>query len=253
MQIISKQYEIHSFPFSKFSSFSLAVCQIMLIFAQPTLEYANVMKRSLLKIAAPILFVTIFFMSVGYKSVPVDDGQQAQDVIAEMNRCRQNPKEYAETTLKKHLACFVNESTFRDADGNMVVTTEGRRRVLEAINELKGMQPVGPLTYDEDLANAARFHCADTGPSGHTGHDSSDGTTMTDRLMRFVKDRMRWGENIHYGSCSAEDIVVSLVVDDGVPSRGHLQNIMDSSYRRAGAAIGPHRTYRFMCVIDYSD
>ena len=213
------------------------------------------MKRnSLLKISAPLLFVAVCLISVGFKNVPVDDDkQQAQAVIAEMNHCRQNPKEYAETALKKHLACFVNETTFRDANGISIVTIEGRKRVQEAINELKGMQPVGPLTYDENLANAARFHCADTGPSGLTGHDSSDGTSMTDRLMRFVKDRMNWGENIHYGNSNAEDIVVSLVVDDGVPSRGHLKNIMDSTYCRAGAAIGPHKTYRFMCVIDFSN
>ena len=212
------------------------------------------MKRSLIKIIVPLLFVAVCLISIGFKSVPVDDDkQQAQAVIAEMNRCRQNPKEYAETALKKHLERFVNESTFLDANGTSILTTEGRRRVLEAINELKEMQPVAPLVYDEDLTNAARFHCADTGPSGHIGHESIDGTSMGDRLKRFVKDRMHKGENIDYGNSSAEDIVVSLVIDDGVPSRGHLQNIMNSSYRRAGAAIGPHKTYRFMCVIDFSD
>lgn len=141
------------------------------------------MKRSLFKITAPLLFVAVCLISVGYKSVPVDDDkQQVQAVIAEMNRCCQNPGEYAETALKKHLACFVNETTFRDANGTSIVTIEGRSRVLEAINELKGMQPVEPLAYDEDLTRAARFHCADTGPSGLIGHDSSDGTSMTDRL-----------------------------------------------------------------------
>lgn len=212
------------------------------------------MKRNLLKNIVPLLFVVVCLISVGFMSVPVDnDKQQAQAVIAEMNRCRQNPKEYAETALKKHLERFVNESTFRDANGTSIVTTEGRIRVIEAINELKGMQPVEPLAYDEDLTNAARFHCTDTGPSGQTGHDSSDGTSMSERLKRFVQDRMNRGENIDYGSSNAEDIVVSLVIDDGVPSRGHLQNIMDSSYRRAGAAIDLHKTYRFMCVIDFSD
>jgi uncharacterized protein YkwD len=76
---------------------------------------------------------------------------------------------------------------------------------------------------------------------------------MGDRLKRFVKDRMTMGENIDYGNSSAEDIVVSLVIDDGVPSRGHLKNIMNSSFCRAGVALGPHKKYKFMCVIDFSD
>lgn len=212
------------------------------------------MKRNLIKIAVPLLLVAVCIISVGYQSMPADDEkQQAQAVIAEMNRCRQNPKDYAETALKKRLECFVDETVYLDANGNRIVTSEGRRRVLEAISELRGMQPVDPLAYDEELTNAARFHCSDIGPSGLTGHNSSDGTSMTDRLKRYVKDRMSWGENIEFGSSNAEDIVVNLVIDDGVPSRGHLRNIMESSYHRAGAAIGPHQQYRFMCVIDFSD
>ena len=191
---------------------------------------------------------------MGSHSRPTDDDKQlGQAVIAEMNRCRMNPKNYAETTLKKHLNRFVDENTYRMANGSLIMTDEGRGRVLDTIEELKSMQPVGPLTYDDDLSKVARFHCEDTGPSGLVGHDSSDGTSMSDRLMRFVKDRKTWGENIDYGNSIAEDIVASLVIDDGVPSRGHQKNIMDSSFHRAGAAIGPHKQYGFMCTIDFSD
>ena len=212
------------------------------------------MKRILLKITAPLLLVAVCLISMGYQSLPADnDKQQAQAVIAEMNHCRQNPKEYAETSLKKRLECFVYDKIYIDANGKRIKTKEGRGRILEAIDELKAMQPVEPLTYDEGLTNAAGFHCSDIGPSGHTGHNSSDGTSMGDRLKRFVKDRMTMGENIDYGNSSAEDIVISLVIDDGVPSRGHLKNIMNSSFRRAGVAIGPHKKYKFMCVIDFSD
>ena len=212
------------------------------------------MKKNLLKISAPLLFVAVCFTFVGYQSKTSDDGdQQEQAVIAEMNRCRTNPKGYAETALKKHLERFVDENTYRKANGTLIMTNEGIERVQTAINELKRMQPVGPLTYDEDLAKAARFHCKDTGPAGLIGHNSSDGTSMSNRLKRYVKDRMAWGENIDYGNSSAVDIVISLVIDDGVPSRGHLKNIMKSSFRRAGAAIGPHKQYGFMCTIDFSD
>ena len=212
------------------------------------------MKRSILKITSSLLLVAVCLISMGYQSLPADnDKQQAQAVIAEMNHCRQNPKEYAETSLKKRLECFVYDKIYIDANGKRIKTKEGRGRILEAIDELKGMDPIEPLAYDEGLANAARFHCSDIGPSGHTGHNSSDGISMGDRLKRFVKDRMTMGENIDYGNSSAEDIVVSLVIDDGVPSRGHLKNIMNSSFRRAGVAIGPHKKYKFMCVIDFSD
>ena len=211
------------------------------------------MKRNLLKLT-PLLLVAVYFIFVGFQSRTAgDDNQQGQAVIAEMNRCRMNPKDYAETALKKHLDRFVDENTYRKANGTLIMTNEGRKRVQDAISELKRMQPVGPLTYDEDLARAARFHCEDIGPAGLVSHNSSDGTSMSDRLSRFVKDRMTRGENIDYGNSSAEEIVVSFVIDDGVPNRGHLKNIMNSKFRRAGAAIGPHKQYGFMCTIDFSD
>ena len=212
------------------------------------------MKRSILKITALLLLVAVCLVFMSYQNYPSDsDKHQAQAVIAEMNRCRQNPKEYAETVLRKRLECFIYDKIYIDANGKRIKTKEGRGRVLEVIDELKGMDPIEPLTYDEGLTNAARFHCSDIGPSGHTGHNSSDGTSMGDRLKRFVKDRMIMGENIDYGNSSAEDIVVNLVIDDGVTNRGHLKNIMNSSFRRAGVAIGPHKKHKFMCVIDFSD
>ena len=62
------------------------------------------MKRSILKITALLLLAAVCLISMSYQSLPADnDKQQAQAVIAEMNRCRQNPKEYAETVLKKRL------------------------------------------------------------------------------------------------------------------------------------------------------
>ena len=212
------------------------------------------MKRNLFNLFALLSFISVCFIFMGYQSrTSNDDYQSEKAVITEMNRCRMNPKDYAETTLKKHLKRFVNENTYSMANGALIMTNEGRRRVLDAINELKNMQPVGPLTYDDDLAKAARFHCEDTGPSGLVGHNSTDGTSMSARLKRYVKDRMRWGENIDYGNSNAEDIVVSLIIDDGVPSRGHQKNIMNSSFRRAGAAIGSHKQYGAMCTIDFSD
>lgn len=212
------------------------------------------MKRNLLKITIPLLLVVVCFIFVGFQSRTADnDNQQEQSVISEMNRCRTDPKGYAETALKKHLNRFIDKNTYRMADGSLIMTSEGSARVLEAIDELKEMQPVAPLTFDEDLAKAARFHCEDTGPAGLVGHDSSDGTDTIDRLRRYVKDRRTMGENIDYGNSIAEDIVVSLVIDDGVPGRGHLKNIMNGSFHHAGAAIGPHKQYEYMCTIDFSE
>ncbi len=59
-------------------------------------------------------------------------------------------------------------------------------------------------------------------------------------------------EAISYGYQSPQDVVRQLIVDDGVPGRGHRQVLFDASLRFAGVGCGPHRLYGAMCVIDFS-
>jgi uncharacterized protein YkwD len=90
------------------------------------------------------------------------------------------------------------------------------------------------------------------GPIGGRGHKGRDGSQPWDRMARFGKWIGRAGENIDYGVRDARAIVVRLIVDDGVRSRGHRKNIFSRDFRVAGAASGYHATYGGMCVINFA-
>jgi uncharacterized protein YkwD len=60
------------------------------------------------------------------------------------------------------------------------------------------------------------------------------------------------GENINYGNDDARRIVASLLIDDGVPSRGHRRNLLNGTFKFVGVSIGPHPVYGHMCVIDFA-
>ena len=63
---------------------------------------------------------------------------------------------------------------------------------------------------------------------------------------------MIFAENLAYGPERARDVVMGLIIDDGVPDRGHRRNIFDPRLRVIGVACGPHEVYGSMCVMDYA-
>ncbi|NDD29816.1 MAG: CAP domain-containing protein [Proteobacteria bacterium] len=169
-------------------------------------------------------------------------------VIAELNLARTQPGQYAgfiTATLESY------HDNVRVAENGMQIRTkEGARAAQEAIAFLEKQRAVGPLDPCHGLYLAARDHMLDQSVTGATGHSGSDGSSPFDRIHRYGQAR-RMGENIAYGPESARDIVMQLIIDDGVADRGHRTNIYRAEYDAVGVAIGPHKNLRVICVMDF--
>jgi len=157
-------------------------------------------------------------------------------VIEEMNLARTDPAGYAQYLGAPR----------KQREGEVLSARD------EAIEFLLNAKRLPPLAPAKALSLAARDHAEDTGPKGMTGHVGSDKSTFSERIQRYNKSFGGGGENISYGVDGARAIVIQLIVDDGVPDRGHRKNIFGASYKTAGVAIGAHKDYRTMCVIDFS-
>ncbi|MDR3341879.1 MAG: CAP domain-containing protein [Treponema sp.] len=174
-----------------------------------------------------------------------------KDVILELNMVRSDPRKYADLYIKPQIAYF--KGTLFSEPGRSIGlrTNEGAKAVEECYQALITMQPV-PLLYPEKgLSLAAKDHVLDTRKTGRVGHTGSDGSTMGGRLNRYGKWAGSAGENISYGNDKARDIVVQLLIDDGVSSRGHRTNNMSGAFTRIGVAVGKHAGYGSMCVLDF--
>ena len=55
-----------------------------------------------------------------------------------------------------------------------------------------------------------------------------------------------------YGSDDPTDIVSQLLIDDGVPSRGHRKNILNKDFKIVGVAFGPHTKFKNMTVQNFA-
>ena len=110
-----------------------------------------------------------------------------------------------------------------------------------------------PMLYpNERLCEAAAFHADDMKSHGIFQHSSSDGTNFYARLKRFY-DGYVMSENIHRGPQNPSLIVRTLLIDDGVPSVGHRENILSPKFTRIGVAIHFSTSSEYYCVQDFSD
>jgi uncharacterized protein YkwD len=59
-------------------------------------------------------------------------------------------------------------------------------------------------------------------------------------------------ENIACSAARAREVVLGMIVDDGVPSRGHRFNIFNPTFRTASVAAAPPANGVAACVIDFA-
>jgi uncharacterized protein YkwD len=157
-------------------------------------------------------------------------------VLDELNFARTRPQAYA---------AIVEAAMGRIPDAD-------QRCFAETAAFLMRQRPLDPLQSAPGLMMSARQHVADQGASGQTGHRGADGCTPWARMAKCGQWTGRAGENISYGYADARAIVVTLIVDQGVPGKGHRHNIFCSDFKVAGVACGPHARYGAMCVIDFA-
>jgi uncharacterized protein YkwD len=175
--------------------------------------------------------------------IPAFAGDLENAVLAELNFARTHPADYAR---ELQIAGGPGDRHLRNAS----VSDEDPSAVQEAIDFLRRQAPLQPLSPDDKLVASAVAHTAAQGPRGQVGHADPDGTSFRDRLYRYGLWRAA-GEDISYGYTDARDVVRQLIVDSGVPDRGHRVNIFDPTFQAAGVSCGYHSYYRSMCVIDF--
>jgi len=172
-------------------------------------------------------------------------------VVQEMSDLRVRPKAYAKHL--RELRGFFEGKLWKRPGRIPLRTQEGVAAIDEAIAFLESSHPAGPLRFNEGLARAARLHAQDIGPRGSIEHAGSDGSRLSQRLNRLGTWHGVIAENIGTLEEDAREVVIQLLVDDGVPSRGHRSNLFNPDLHQAGAGTAPHRSYRVVTVIDYAD
>mgnify|MGYP007117155667 FL=1 len=84
-------------------------------------------------------------------------------------------------------------------------------------------------------------------------HDSSDGKTgVKERLRKYGNVVSCYGENLSFHCDEAQEVMIQLIVDDGVQNRGHRENIFNTEFNVMGCFTNAHKDFNQMTCIDYA-
>ncbi|MCK5137259.1 MAG: CAP domain-containing protein [Bacteroidales bacterium] len=158
--------------------------------------------------------------------------EEEKKVILFINMARHDGSLFAETFLETYMK--TND-------------LENSRYIRSLFRDLKKLPDLLPLEPGEDLTAVAQGHAIKSGKTGHVGH--IDFNKRFKPLMGNPYQHV--GENCSYGYEEAIDIVITLLIDEGIKEMGHRKNILNKSFNSVGVAIRPHKKYRVNCVMDF--
>ncbi|MEM1320592.1 MAG: CAP domain-containing protein [Bacteroidota bacterium] len=143
-------------------------------------------------------------------------------MIDEINLVRSNPRDYV-----RYVRQYMND--FRNAGWGAAETREEITSAEELIKELQRRLPLSQLKPDAQLHNVARNHGEDIRRMGVLKHKGSDGSNPWDRVQRNT-NLSDGNENLVGGGTSVRESVIMLLVDSGIPDRGHRRTLLDPAW-----------------------
>ena len=181
------------------------------------------------------ILMTLWLLAGFVTTATAREEELSRQVLAEINLARTEPHRFA-GFLRGLVSRFQGKFYRMPGTTTLMQTNEGLAAVNEAIRFLSRRKPLPPLKWSEGLASAATELVREQGETGATGHIGVVSHGMRERIERHGTWLGRIAENIAYGPADARGIVMQLIIDDGVPDRGHRKNLFD---RLRGADVVP--------------
>ena len=150
------------------------------------------------------------------------------------------------------------EGYLKNFDGNLLTlpdkheileTEEGPRAYKEAIEFLKNQKPINVIEYDEEASKVALEYSKFL--SNSKEGQVEDENQIEQRVEKYLDYDYSISENIDFGGSTGVEVIVNLLVDDGVKNRTHRENLFSDKYEYYGVGVFEHPDYDFCTVIDY--
>jgi uncharacterized protein YkwD len=184
------------------------------------------------KLLSNILFGLIVFPLICFAQ---SSSEMEQAILNELNTVRTDPTSYI-SHLEEYKKLFEGKNV--NLDGQIYQTFDGVKAVDEAIKFLKGTSKLEPFKLSNGLTKSAQLQLEDLKENTALGLKGKDGSTVPQRANRFGKGGKLFAANMGFYSTTAKDIVMNMIIDDGVQGRGNRKNIFNKNLQQIGIAFG---------------
>lgn len=170
----------------------------------------------------------------------------------ELNKLRQDPRSYI-PLIEAEMNTIKKNNVLKKKGSNLQIQTlEGKAAYEDAILFLQKQEPVSALAKEIRLSYAAQDLVKDIGERGVVTHQDKDGLYVSERIEKYCEWDFCANEVIEVSSKNAQDILVSLLVDDGIRDRLDRKALFQRIYNYVGIACGSHSEYEIVTVLVFA-
>ena len=171
------------------------------------------------------------------------------EVLAELNRVRQSPAEYA--AWLETLRPYYDGNDFRFPGEPGIRTSEGVAALDAAIDSLSARSPLAPLALAPGLVSSTQAHLEELLTYNRFTLLGVNGSTPVERAEQYGSLDGRLIEMLSERYSSAEAIVAALIINDGDRGRSTQEVLLGSEVDSVGTACGVAAGVP-LCVFDYA-
>lgn len=166
---------------------------------------------------------SVLWKEINKERVFASFSQQDQLTFYWTNLFRQNPRRFYNLVIKEFIRQF--------PEANTAELKSLEKDISKAPEEL-------PILYPEKgLMKMAKAHSSDLEKRGAIiSHQSNTGRNFVQRIKDAGSYRCG-AENIYVGSPDPLEALIALLIDMGVPDKGHRKNLLDPQFGRMGVSF----------------
>ncbi len=173
----------------------------------------------------------LLFILFGASSFSQDASKHELEILSIINQARTDPQSF----LQKIALPYIESNNLKS-----------NSYAQSLIRDLKKQEPVAIISIDSSLQEMAKKFAIHSGKKGVFGH-----ARYNQRYNTYGSHLNYDGENIQYGLEQPLDIVMDLLIDEGIASLGHRKNILSSDFSVIGIGFAKHKRINYNTVMAF--